>query len=768
MTAPVNGPGSGGRWVGGYELTRRLGSGGMGEVYLGRDREGRQAAVKLVHAELADDPEFRARFRNEVAAAERVLSYFTVPVVGADPEGDPPWLATSYVDGPSLGEALAQGGPLPHDRLCSLAAALGEALVVIHGAGIVHRDLKPSNVLLTGDGPRVIDFGIARAADATALTGTGMMIGTFGYASPEQLTGSAPVEAASDVFSLGAVLLFAATGRHPFGEGPGATIAYRTVHEDADTAGVTGPLLPLVRACLAKEPGRRPTPREVIAAARAAQSALAPWDGSPEPTSYRLAPPPPRPAPPPPVTPPRRRRPWWPLVAAAAVLAVLAAVFVPRLLDDDAGGTPQGKEPGGGASSSSPPASSATPPNESARTAPAGPGSDVLPAAQAEGVREKKWTADVSGSDDERYLLGGWLHKGTATRVDWLGARGYDAANGDELWTVKPPNNLRTCSASAGPSATSGGIGALSFGKDPNRQDKCTRVGAVDTGSGKLLWHKDIGASHGAGITLGMTGRTLVASGERGVVGLDRRTGKELWHYTEGVDNCSLFIATVGRRTVVLLQTCSGGDGVATSANTVRELDAATGEVRWTHRLPVNVTEPRVLTTEPVAVSLGRGGDSSKNSLLVLDLKGRAHHEVALNGPYGELDLVRGEVDGRMLSEGDVVAAQTRGLSGRQAELVVIDTESGKVRLHEPLPFGGMNLLSLGDGKVTGMVEYSSPDEPTHIVRFDLDDGSTDGDGTLPYVAAMDGIGNVVAASGRQVVVFASSSKSRIGAVGFG
>ncbi|WP_344520304.1 PQQ-binding-like beta-propeller repeat protein, partial [Streptomyces rectiviolaceus] len=449
-------------------------------------------------------------------------------------------------------------------------------------------------------------------------------------------------------------------------------------------------------------------------------------------------------------------------------LAVLAAVFVPRLLDDG-GGTPRGKKPGGGASSSSPPPSSSTPPaNEGARTAPAGPGSDVRTAAQAEGVREKKWTADVSGSDDERFLLGGWLHKGTAVRVDWLGARGYDADTGDELWTVKPPKGLRTCSASADPSATSGGIGALSFGKDPYRQNECTRVGAVDTGSGKLLWDKDIGGSNDAGITLGMTGRALVTSGERGVVGLDRATGKELWHYTAGIDNCGLFITTVGPRTVVLLQKCPGPEGAAASANTVRELDASTGEVRWTHRLPVNVTEPRVLTTEPVAVSLGRGGDGSKNALLVLDLKGRAHHEVPVNGPYGELDLVRGEDDGRMLSDGDIVTAQTSGLSGRHPELVAIDTDTGKVRFHRPLPFGSMDLLSLGDGKVTGMAGFAHPDEPTRVVRIDLADGATDGDGTLPYVADVDGIGNVVAASGRKVIVFASSSKSRIGAVGFG
>ncbi|MEV0322568.1 PQQ-binding-like beta-propeller repeat protein [Streptomyces sp. NPDC050659] len=449
------------------------------------------------------------------------------------------------------------------------------------------------------------------------------------------------------------------------------------------------------------------------------------------------------------------------------MLAALAAVLVPRLIGDG-GRQPQGKRPSDGTSSSSPPAASSAPPNQSARTAPSGPGSDVRTAARAEGAREKKWTADVPGGDDERFLLGGWLHGGTAVRVDRLGARGYDAATGDELWTVKPPKGLRTCAASTGPSATSGGIGALTFGKDPDRQRGCTRVGAVDTGSGKLLWHKDIGESNGAGITLGMTGKALVASGERGTVALDRTTGEELWHYTDGVDNCAPFIRTVGPRTVVLLQTCFHADAGAASANTVRELDAGTGKVRWTYALPGNVTEPRVLTTEPVAVSLGRGGDGSKDALLVLDLKGRAHHEIPVKGPYGELDLVRSEERGRMLSEGDVVIAQTKGFGGEQAELVAIDTDSGEVRFHRPLPFGSMDLLSLGDGKVTGMADYTYPDEPVRIVRFDLAEGATDGDGTLPYVASVDGIGNVAVASGRQVVVFASSSKSPIGAVGFG
>src|SRR5580692_12445965 len=188
------------RQVGRYRLLRRLGTGGMGRVFLGHSPGGRLVAVKLIRAELADDPGFRLRFAQEVAAARRVGGIFTAPVVDADPDGPQPWLVTAYVDGPSLAEAVVAQGPMPVDSVLILAAGLAEGLGAVHAAGVVHRDLKPSNVLLAADGPRVIDFGISRAVDATHLTRTGMIIGSPAFMSPEQVEGSA-VGPTSDVFS---------------------------------------------------------------------------------------------------------------------------------------------------------------------------------------------------------------------------------------------------------------------------------------------------------------------------------------------------------------------------------------------------------------------------------------------------------------------------------------------------------------------------------------------------------------------------------------
>ena len=203
--------------IGPYRLVGRLGAGGMGQVFLGVSPGGRPVAVKAIRAELAEDPEFRMRFGREVDAARKVSGVFTAMVVDADIDGPVAWLATAYVPGPSLAEAVDSHGPLPEGSVLALAAALAESLTAIHAAGVVHRDLKPSNVLLAEDGPRVIDFGISRAAEATALTRTGLVIGSPGFMSPEQATGG-DVEKPSDIFSLGAVLAFAATGEGPFGQ----------------------------------------------------------------------------------------------------------------------------------------------------------------------------------------------------------------------------------------------------------------------------------------------------------------------------------------------------------------------------------------------------------------------------------------------------------------------------------------------------------------------------------------------------------------------
>ncbi|MET9861036.1 PQQ-binding-like beta-propeller repeat protein [Streptomyces smyrnaeus] len=250
--------------VGQYRLVGRLGRGGMGQVYLGRSASGRLVAVKVVRAELDHDPGLRRRFVREVAAARRVTGFFTAAVVDADPEGDPAWLATAYVPGLPLSTAVAEYGAWSERAVRALGSALAEALEGIHHAGLVHRDLKPSNVLLAADGPRVIDFGISLAADDTQLTQTGMLIGTPGFISPEQLVGGATT-AASDVFALGAVLAWTATGSGPFGRGSAHAVNYRVAHEEPDLAALPGDLAGVVARCLDKEPTRRPTASQLVA-----------------------------------------------------------------------------------------------------------------------------------------------------------------------------------------------------------------------------------------------------------------------------------------------------------------------------------------------------------------------------------------------------------------------------------------------------------------------------------------------------------------------
>ncbi|GAB2484509.1 protein kinase domain-containing protein [Nocardiopsis aegyptia] len=250
--------------IGPYRLHGRLGLGGMGQVFLGRSPGGRMVAVKVVRPELAEDPDFRRRFATEAAAARKVGGFYTAQVVDADPEGAPPWLATAYIPGPSLHQAVAGHGPLPLESVAVLGAGLAEGLAAVHASGVVHRDLKPANVILAEDGPRLIDFGIARALDTTSHTRTATVLGTAAFMSPEQATGERVVGPESDVFSLGCVLAYAATGRSPFGDGPVHAVVYRVVHTPPDLTGLPPELADLVGACLGKEPGARPAVREVL------------------------------------------------------------------------------------------------------------------------------------------------------------------------------------------------------------------------------------------------------------------------------------------------------------------------------------------------------------------------------------------------------------------------------------------------------------------------------------------------------------------------
>jgi serine/threonine protein kinase len=318
--------------IGPYRLRGRLGVGGMGRVFLGVSAGGRPVAVKVVRADLATDPEFRARFQREVAVARRVSGPFTAPVIDADLDGPEPWLATSYVPGPSLADAVSEHGCLPAASVLELAAGLAEGLSAIHAAGVVHRDLKPSNVLLAEDGPRVIDFGISLAAETSPLTRLGMVVGSPGFMSPEQAEGR-DVGPSSDIFSLGAVLAFAATGEGPFGTGSAPTLAYRVVYSPPSLEAVPADVRPLIERCLDKDPGRRPTARDLLAG----QSTVQPATGwLPEPMTRTFAQQPPAPTvteaklTPPwgqvPVTPPSpRRRRGRSLAIAALVTGLLAA-----------------------------------------------------------------------------------------------------------------------------------------------------------------------------------------------------------------------------------------------------------------------------------------------------------------------------------------------------------------------------------------------------------------------------------------------------------
>ncbi len=277
--------------IGPYLLEGRLGAGGMGQVYLGRTADGAQAAVKVVHGRFAADPSFRQRFAREITVARAVQGRWVAALLDGDAQARRPWLATEYVAAPPLDRVVDENGPLPEPALVALAHRLAEALAQLHAQGVVHRDLKPSNVLVADDGPRLIDFGVARAIDATAITQTGMVVGTPAYMSPEQAAGG-EMGPPSDVFSLASVLVYAATGRGPFGHTTNALAMLRRISDDQpDLDGLPARLREVLEPCFAKDPAERPMAAELAAGiagdAVAARSPLDPWD-PPEIGPYRL------------------------------------------------------------------------------------------------------------------------------------------------------------------------------------------------------------------------------------------------------------------------------------------------------------------------------------------------------------------------------------------------------------------------------------------------------------------------------------------------
>src|SRR6266516_2080608 len=515
------------RMIGEFRLHARLGAGGMGRVYLAASPGGRAVAVKVVHPHLARDGAFIGRFRREVAAALVVNGGYATPVIAAGPDDDPPWLATAYVPGPSLQEAVTATGPLPDDAVLKLAAGLAEAVRVIHHCGLVHRDLKPGNVLLAADGPRVIDFGIARALDGTALTSAESLLGTPSYMSPEQAQ-SQPAGPASDVFSLGGVLYFAATGTSPFGIGHPAAMLYRIVHTEPDLDPLPPQLRDLIAACLAKDADLRPAPAELAAAL---MGAIPPGDS---PAAF------------------------WPVAVA-------------RLIDGY-----QARLNGG-----SPAAGPATAPSITPATAAQGPfgglgsfgapgagpadvqspaGPPVAPAVAGPPMGRRRALAALAGMATGGLAVAGWelAHRGKPSAGQVEAARKPRGRPGARLWRFATDGPVEAV-------AVHGGTVYAGTGHNT--------VFALDAFTGRQRWRR--ATTRQFNDQLAATGNAVfIGDGsDGGAYALDAATGRQLWHYaTEGVLGLAVAGGMVYLGTAVKSKTTGGVSALATDG----------GGLQWT------------------------------------------------------------------------------------------------------------------------------------------------------------------------------------------
>ncbi|MEN8655909.1 PQQ-binding-like beta-propeller repeat protein [Streptomyces sp. 21So2-11] len=523
--------------LGSYRLLSRLGAGGMGVVYLARSPGGRTVAVKVVRQDLAADPGFRQRFRHEVEIAKAVSGRYTAPVVDAAPDAPLPWLATAYVLGPDLTDVVATHGALPERTVRALGAGLAAALQEIHAAGLIHRDMKPSNVLLAADGPRVIDFGIARAVDGSRMTQTGVVVGSPGYMPPEQALGR-DVGTAGDVFSLGVVLAFAATGRNAFGDLAPAAMLYRVVHEEPDLTGTPPLLTGLIRACLAKDPTARPTPAEIV-------GSLAPGG-----TGEVLVD-------------------WLPSAVSSTI-----ATHASRILDLETPAhgvppTPYGPPP------TFVDASSQSTPVQLGGPAPA-------PAAS------RRRFLGLAGGGVAGVAIAGtggawWLSRGDATKGK-AGGKTPGASGEPEVFTTPPngvaPQPLWHESVSVDTLSPDRRLlihdGMLLISGDP--------LVAYDVKTGKPRWTRKGITPAGSPLLLA-GGRLFLLSTEfdGAVVGLDAKTGKEVWRSRLGEEMSAGSTIAVDDTNVYVTATVNDGS-TRDSLTAVAAISHRTGKVAWTQR----------------------------------------------------------------------------------------------------------------------------------------------------------------------------------------
>ncbi|MGW2614323.1 serine/threonine-protein kinase [Streptomyces sp. NPDC001500] len=687
-------------YAGHYRLRECLGSGGMGVVHLARSTSGMKVAVKVVHARFARDPEFRGRFRQEVAAARRVSGAFTAPVVDADPEAERPWMATLFIPGSTLAEQVKRNGPMRSGELRRLMAGLAEALRDIHRVGVVHRDLKPSNVLLAEDGPKVIDFGISRPKDSELRTETGKLIGTPPFMAPEQFRRPREVGPAADVFALGSVMVHAATGRGPFDSDSPYVVAYQVVHDEPDLTGVPDNLAPLVARCLAKEPEERPTPDELM---RELRSVAASYD---------------------------------------------TQSFIPaqRALGDAETGPVDLAGPAG-------PGGSAGPAPGEASGAPAAPevsgepsGADAERAGDAErgaGGRSGPWARVRSGGRGRRgrvaltagalvvVLAGGALG---AARLLGDGDTGRDAREGaagsPSASPASGPWSTRPAEAGTGAGA-SAGTGGMPLCASDAKRVLCAQSGlvsAMDAGDGRVLWRHvlaDGDRPREAPVLAGGAALVVTHSG-RLVEALDPASGATRWKQDlSGYESLraagGTLLLTAADGTVTGMAAATGekswsrripgvsepyfasfpGDPLAYASSVsddghtrITAVDPATGEVRWTERLDGALK--LVGTTAGSAVLLSEGdGYGTVDAVVRYDPEDRAARRVRLGVTLQEAQAaVRGDRVYLLAFDGTLAAVDTA--AGEQ----VWSLQTAVSRGSAPAADGGHVYFSAADGRL--------------------------------------------------------------------
>ncbi|MEV5516002.1 serine/threonine-protein kinase [Streptomyces flaveolus] len=642
-------------YAGHYRLESCLGSGGMGVVHVARSTSGMKLAVKVVHARYAEDPEFRGRFRQEVAAARRVSGAFTAPVVDADPEAGRPWMATLFIPGPTLSEQVKRNGPMDPAQLRRLMAGLAEALRDIHRVGVVHRDLKPSNVLLAEDGPKVIDFGISRPTDSELRTETGKLIGTPPFMAPEQFRRPREVGPAADVFALGSLMVHAATGRGPFDSDSPYVVAYQVVHDEPDLTGVPETLAPLVLRCLAKEPEERPTPDELmrelrsVAASYDTQAFLraprteeadgpetdtpetdtpgtgTPGTGTPEPRADEPA-----------ARPARRLGRRTVLVAGVLCLAVL-------------GGLASLQWSGG----SDPARQTAVAQDAS------GFGAWETEAAPRSGVPQCSYGA-------------GKLMCGRPGLVFAL-----DPADGHTLWRHDVTEATRS-----EPPVLAGGLVQPEVGLIGDLE-------ALDPATGEVAWHQGMPDYNGLRCAGGML---LLTAADGRVTGVDGASGETAWSRRIPGQDVPYFSAFAGDPTAYAASVSADGTGTRTTA-----VDPATGEVRWDAGLEGSLTP--VGTAEGSVYFLADGEVHGDATAVVRYTPGtRQVRRVRLDLPVAQAQAgVRGNTVYLMGEGGSLVAVDMA--AGKQRWRL----ETGVSRGSAPASDGRHVYVTAPDGRLLGV-----------------------------------------------------------------